>query len=99
VNLLLPIVQSPTASSPGGNATAALTSPDSANGELLMVAFRQNKPIVPPLGFGTVDAFQSGSAGGDSYGVFFDQSAQPSTTIIAPGGGGWGTIALELAHS
>ncbi len=102
VNLLFPIVQAPTNSSPTGNASAALASPDSANGELIMVAFRHDKPLDPPLGFGTVDAFRNGSDGGDAYGVFFNQSAQGATTILEPhggGGGGWGTIAIELAHS
>jgi hypothetical protein len=99
VNLLGPIAQAQTGAAPTGNATALLPSPLGANGELLMVAFRQNKPITPPLGFGTVDTFMTGSAGGDTYDLLFDQSAQPSTTIVAPGGGGWGTIAIELQHS
>ncbi|HZO34542.1 MAG TPA: HD domain-containing phosphohydrolase [Gaiellaceae bacterium] len=99
VNPLLPVVQAPTAANPTNNATATLAAPDSTNGEILMVTFRHNKPISPPLGFGTIDTFMTGSAGGDTYGVYFNQSAQASTTIVAPGGGGWGTIAIELQHS
>ena len=102
INALVPIAQAPTNVGSTGNASAALASPDPANGEVLVVAFRRDKPISPPFGFGTVDSYRSGSDGGDSYGVFFSPSAHASTTILAPGGGGnggWGTIAIELNHS
>jgi hypothetical protein len=96
---LFPIAQSPTALAVSGNATATLAAPDPASGELLLVSFQADKPITPPLGFGTVDAFKTGSNGGEDYGVFFNPSAQPSTTVTAPAVKGWGTIALELAHA
>ncbi len=102
VNPLVPIAQAPTNTGTSGNASATLASADPANGEVLLVAFRKDKPLTPPLGFGTVDAYRSGSDGGDSYGVFFSPSARAATTILTPAGGGnggWGTIALELNHS
>ena len=43
----------------------------------------------------------TGSNGGEDYGVYFNSSAQTSTSITAPGlglGTGWGTIALEIKH-
>lgn len=99
VDPLFPVAQSPTALAVSGNATATLVAPDPANGELLLVAFQADKPIAPPLGFGTIDAFKTGSNGGEDYSVFFDQSAHASTTVTAPAVKGWGTIAIELAHA
>jgi hypothetical protein len=96
---LNPVAQSATAANASGDATASLTTPDAANGEVVLVSFLKNVAPTTPAGFTALDTFHTDANGGESLGVYFASSAQASTTATAPAGGhGWGTVALELAH-
>ena len=98
------VAQAPTASGTSlllGSASANLTTPNTSNGEFVIASFLANAAITTPPGFTAVDSMATGSNGGEDYGVYFNSSAQASTSITAPGLGlftGWGTIALEINH-
>jgi hypothetical protein len=93
------IAQQTTAAAPLGTATANLSSPDTGDGEVVLVSYLANASLTTPPGFTTLDTISTGSNGGENYGVYFSSSAQASTSISSGGLGlGWGTIAIELTH-
>ena len=103
-NVAAPMAQAPTASGTSlilGGASGNLSTPNSADTEVVLVSFLANAAITTPTGFTKLDETATGSNGGEDYGVYFTGSAQASTKISAPGLGlltGWGTIALEINH-
>ena len=95
-----PIAQSPTNASALLTATANLSSPNAANGEMILVSYMANAALTTPAGFSALESFSTGANGGENYGVYFSSSAQASTSITSGGLGlGSGTIALELNHA
>ena len=96
-----PIAQSPTPPAIALlTASANLSTPNAANGEIILASFLANAAFTTPAGFSALESFSTGSNGGENYGVYFNSSAQASTSITSGGLGlGWGTIALELNHA
>jgi len=93
------IAQQTTAASALLTATADLNSPDTKDGEVVLVSYLTNASLTTPPGFTALDTISTGSNGGENYGVYFSSSAQASTSITSGGLGlGWGTIAIELTH-
>ena len=96
-NTSAPVAQQATASSLLLTATGTLESPNAANAELLMVSYMANASLTTPHGFTALDTLQTGSNGGECYGLYFSASAQASTSVSSSGLGlGWGTIAIEI---
>jgi hypothetical protein len=98
-NTSTPVAQQTTGSSQTGTATATLASPNGANGEVVLVSYLANATLTTPAGFTALDTIQTGSNGGENYGLYFNSSAQASTSISSSSlGNGWGTIAIEINH-
>jgi hypothetical protein len=91
-----PIAQSPNASGTATPATATLTSPNSLNGEIVLVGVNQQVTITAPSGFSQLDT-QSGT--GFANGSYIDSSAQASSSFGLSSNQPWGTIALEINHA
>jgi hypothetical protein len=99
-NASTPIAQQATARAPLGTATATLTSSNAADAEIVVASYMANAALTTPAGFTALDTLQTGSNGGECYGLYFSPSAQTSTSISSSSEGlGWGTIAIEINHA
>jgi hypothetical protein len=79
-----------------------LTSPNASNGEIVVASFLSGEALTTPAGFTALDTVAFNGAVTTDYGVYFEPSAQASTSVTAPGLGlltGWGTLALEINHA
>jgi hypothetical protein len=99
-NTSSPIAQQATASAPLGTATDILESANATNAEIVVASYMANATLTAPAGFTALDTFQTGSNGGECYGLYFSPSAQTSTSVGSSSEGlGWGTIAIEINHA
>jgi hypothetical protein len=99
-NTSSPIAQSVNGSGTGTPAAVTLTTPNSLNGEVVIVGVHQQSTITAPAGYSLLDT-QSGSAGGGfANGVYIDSAAQGSSSFGITGTNPpWGTIAIEINHA
>lgn len=98
VDAASPVAQSKQAGGTGSPATASLTSPAAANGQLIFAGSRAALPAwgsPTPATYTTLADFRVGDGSDHSIATFFRPDAQPATDITHSGDR-WGTISMEL---
>lgn len=97
-NTATPVAQNVHGAGTSTTATAALTSPSSLNGQIVVVAVAGQQTITVPSGFTQIDYLKGGQGGGFASGVYFNPSAQASSSFTLNGSKAWGTITIEINH-
>src|SRR5204862_490944 len=99
-----PVVRTVNKAGTNNSATASLSAPSTANGELVLVGMQGTgaggATITAPSGYSALDTTQSGTAsGGWTSNAYVNSTAQTSSSFSLSQSKPWGTITIEINHN